>query len=125
MSSEVVQIYHSRESRVGDLCEEEDRVQLEDAREDVEKLKSAFGILFEQTDDLDSKGEDYMLALLDEDGYNYVPIRTARNELIESWANAQLALSRLAWVLRLDGNDAYQRMVNARKHGLVVDMSDL
>lgn len=123
--AELVQIYHSRESRVAELCDEEQQVQLLDAREDVERIKDAFGILFEQVDILDTKGEQYLVEILEEDEYNDKPIRMARTEVVEAWANAQLALSKLAWVMMIDGNEAYQRMVNARKHSQVVDMSDL
>lgn len=123
--ADVVQIYHSRESRVAELCDEEQQVQLMDAREDVERIKDAFGILFEQVDKLDEASEQYLVEVLEEDEYNAKPLRTARNEMIEAWSNTQLALSKVAWVLKVDGNEAYQRMVNARKHSLIVDMSDL
>ena len=49
----------------------------------------------------------------------------ARREVIEKWAYAQAALSKVAWVLRFDGNAAFERLINSIKDGKVIDMRGL
>jgi hypothetical protein len=52
-------------------------------------------------------------------------MRYARREVVEKWAYAQAALSKVAWVLRFDGNAAFERLINAVKDGDTIDMRGL
>lgn len=121
----IVQIYHSREDRLEDLCDPSQQVQLESARDDAFRIKDAMGGLFDQVNDIDEKCGDYLEAMFGRDKEAAHNMTVARRQFIESWANTQLALSKIAWVMHIDGNEAYQRMVNARKDGQIVDMSGL
>jgi hypothetical protein len=120
-------IYHSREDRIAELNSEEARVQYKSATDDAKRIQDAFECVDENINELDSAVADYLerICTTDDDEDSPSLIRYSRRELVERWAFAQGALSKLAWVLRIDGNEATQRLVNALKEGKSMDMSGL
>lgn len=127
----VERMYYSREQRISDLHREEERVDYNSAEADGNKLVDAMEVVNDKVDGLEKAVEDYVISIKyeggDEDDQRdaYLQILAQRRELIEQWAWTQAALSKLAWVLRVDGNDAYQRLITAIKNGEEVDMGGL
>lgn len=121
----VTKIYHSREDLVAKLNDDKERVTYQDTGEDEMKIASASDCLVEYTDKLDAATEDYMNAMYEDDEDAPGHMAYSRREVVERWALCQAALSKLAWVMRFDGNEAYQRMMSAMDKGTVVDMSGL
>lgn len=120
-------IYYSREDRIRDLHGDEDRVSWDNPTSDYEKINGCIDVLDEYIEELGGAAEDYASEVISADADEDAPARMAyaRRELIESWALAQAALSKFAYVLRFDGNQAYERMINALKGGGAVDMRGL
>lgn len=121
----VTRIYHSREDLIARLNNENDRVQWQDTEEDEAKIASASEAVAEFAEKLDAAVEDYLNAMYEEDEDAPAHMGYSRREMIERWALMQASLSKLAWVLRFDGNEAYQRMINSLDKGDAVDMSGL
>ena len=120
----VSRIYHSREDRINELHGDSERVQYDG--KDAERINEVSDTLDTHEANLFVALEEYMNELgapVDEDSDSRM--RYARREVIEKWALAQAALSKVAWVLRFDGNAAYERMLNAIKTGEAVDMRGL
>lgn len=120
----ISRIYHSREDRISDFHGDSERVQYDG--KDGDRINEVSDTLDTHEANLFCALEDYIQevnAPVDEDSESRM--RYARREVIEKWAMAQAALSKVAWVLRFDGNTAYERMLNAIKTGEAVDMRGL
>jgi hypothetical protein len=120
----VSRIYHSREDRLSDLHADKERVQYD--KDDLERIDDFSVIVDEYADELCSALEGYIEAIeapVDEDTESRVSY--ARREVIEKWALMQGAVSKVAWGLRFDGNQAYERMIDAMKAGAAMDMRGL
>jgi hypothetical protein len=113
----ISRIYHSREDRVADLHDSNEQLNYDG--HDGERLTDVADVV----DDLVGKfceALDKYVESEDDDELEY-----NRRNAIERWALAQAALSKAAWVMRLDGNVAYERMINALKDGSAADMRGL
>jgi hypothetical protein len=110
-------LYYSREDRIAELHDQKDRIQYDgnDGLRITEVTDTAAEFCEKMCDALDR----YVDSEDDEElEYN-------RRNAIECWALAQASLSKVAWVMRFDGNLAYQRMINALKTGAAADMRGL
>ena len=131
--AEVIKVFYGREDRIAELNEEIDRVDYKDTSADAEKIDLAYDTIFDYTGELEEKVSDYLAASAEvdavEEGEEADEARAglliARTELVETWALTQAALSKFAWVLRIDGNEAYHRMIDALKNRDTVDMRNL
>jgi hypothetical protein len=113
----VSKIYHSREDRIGEIHDGAERISY-DGR-DKERIDQVRDVSDEYFTELYDACDDYVRSSDDEElEYN-------RRALIERWALAQAALSKVAWVMRFDGNKAYERMMDALKNGATADMRGL
>jgi hypothetical protein len=52
-------------------------------------------------------------------------VSEARRNVVEAWANLQVATSGVAWGLRIDGDDAFGRVVESMKNDTPLDMRGL
>lgn len=120
----MIKMYYSREDRLGDIFNENERAQYQKPGEDYQKASDTLEALDESLDDLYEQLIQYFTAVeaRDNDPQN---IAFKRAEMVEGWSKAQAILSKFAYVLRIDGNDAYQRLINAIKEGNAVDMTGL
>lgn len=113
----VSRIYHSREDRIADLHSGTERINYDG--KDKPRIEEVTVIVDEYADKLCEALDKYVESEDDEElDYN-------RRNVIECWALAQAALSKTAWVMRFDGNMAYERMINALKTGASADMRGL
>lgn len=120
----VSQIYHSREDRINDLHSDSERVQYD--KDDFKRVTDVTETFDQYGEQLWDALEDYIEELgseVDEDSESRM--RYARQMLVEKWAYAQAALSKVAWVMRIDGNLAYERLINAVKSDEPIDMRGL
>jgi hypothetical protein len=120
----VSRIYHSREDRISDLHSDPERVQYDG--KDATRVNEVSDTLDTHEANLFVALEEYLNELdrpVDEDSESRMSY--ARREVIEKWAYAQAALSKVAWVLRFDGNAAYERLINAIQTGDTIDMRGL
>jgi hypothetical protein len=101
-----------------------ERVQYD--KDDVQRVESAAEVLDTHEANLFEALEDYIRELetpVDEDSESRM--RYARQMLVEKWAYAQAALSKVAWVMRIDGNQAYERLISAIQSEKPIDMRGL
>jgi hypothetical protein len=113
----VSKIYHSREDRVAELHDDVDRIQYDG--QDGKRILELSDTVDQLTEKLCDALDQFTDSEDDEElEYN-------RRTIIERWAIAQAAVSKVAWVLRFDGNVAYERMINAIKTGAAADMRGL
>jgi hypothetical protein len=120
----ISRIYHSREDRINDLHTDEERVQY-DAK-DINRIDGVNDCVDEYVDELCTALEGYVDVLKGEpDEDTTSQMSYARREVIEKWALAQGALSKVAWVLRFDGNQAYERMIQSLQTSSAMDMRGL
>jgi len=120
----VSRIYHSREDRISELHNDKERVQYD--KDDIIRLENVSEVLDTHEANLFEALEDYIKELespVDEDSESRM--RYARQMIVEKWAFAQAALSKVAWVMRIDGNQAYERLLNAVKTDKPIDMRGL
>lgn len=120
----VSKIYHSREDRINDLHGPDERVQYDG--NDGERISLVTDTFDDFSDQLLQALDGYineLAAPVDEDSESRM--RYARQNVVERWALAQGALSKVAWCLRIDGNTSYQNMINALKTGEAMDMRGL
>ena len=120
----ISRIYHSREDRIAELHGDRERVQYD--AQDADRITIVQETLDEHEEALWDALEAYKNELkteADEDSVSRM--NYARREVIEKWAMAQAAVSKVAWVLRIDGNAAYERMLEAIKTDGTVDMRGL
>jgi hypothetical protein len=124
MSSLVSRIYFSREDRINELHDEKERTQWDG--KDVERIEEVATVLDEHIENFFASLEEYNDILSEEVSEDSDSrMRYARQELVEKWALAQGALSKVAWVLRIDGNTAYERLINSIKSDNPLDMRGL
>lgn len=121
----VTKIYHSREDLVARLNSDSDRVQWQNTEEDEKKIADVLETIVEYAEKLDAAGGDYLDSMYEDDEDAPSHMSYSRRELIERWALMQAALSKLAFVMRFEGNDAYQRMIESLDKGHSVDMRGL
>lgn len=120
----VSQIYHSREDRIKDIHTDADRVQYDGKDED--RIQQLVDVLTEYNENLENELLNYLEEMnADADEDSVQRMRYARQMVVEKWALAQAALSKAAWVLRIDGNVAYERCINALKSDDAMDMRGL
>jgi glycerate-2-kinase len=121
---QVSRIYHSREDRISDIHGENDRVQW--SGDELDKISELSKVVEQYSGKLTESVTEYHQAVAQDADEDYERnLRYARQEMIEKWALAQAAISKVAYVLRFDGNTAYERMINALKSGDAVDMRGL
>jgi hypothetical protein len=104
--------FNSREDAVTLVAEDEQRVQYDEG--DLDRIKSIAGTFTHHAVELiESLGQyaDETQADADEDSESRMAY--ARRDLIEKWATTQLALSKIAWALRANGDEAYNRLLSA------------
>jgi hypothetical protein len=104
--------FNSREDAVKLVAEDEQRVQYDGA--DLDRIKAIAGTFTHHAVELiESLGQygDETQAEADEDTESRMAY--ARRDLIEKWATTQLALSKIAWAIRTNGDDAYNRLLSA------------
>lgn len=122
----ISRIYHSREDRINEIHGRDERVSYDDPAKDYERVTACTDLVGEYTDDLMEALDEYsseIIAPVDEDSESRM--RYARQTIVEKWALAQGAISKVAWVLRINGNDAYEKMIEAIKTGAAMDMRGL
>lgn len=113
----VSKIYHSREDRIADLHDGNDRIQYDG--NDGQRLDEVMGCIDDYVGQLYDAMDRYM------DSEDDRELEVNRCNVIECWSLAQAALSKAAWVMRFDGNKAYERMINSMKTGAAADMRGL
>lgn len=104
--------YNNREAAAANLSEESQRVQYD--KGDLNRVADATAVVTQHTVDLIETLGHYAKetqAEVNED--SEARMGYARRSVIEKWATAQLALSKVAFVLRIDGDAAYRRLVEA------------
>jgi hypothetical protein len=120
----IQKIYYSREDRINDIHDAKERVQYDG--DDTRRVTSALELFDEYADKLYDGLEEYISEIkseVDEDSESRM--RYARQQVVEKWAMMQAALSKVAWVLRIDGNTAYERMINSIRTEEPLDMRGL
>ena len=122
MQTPVSRIYHSREDRISELHDANDRLNYDG--KDHMRAEDAANVLDEYTNKCCEAIDAYSEAAGDAD-QSPEELDYARRNAIECWALAQAALSKVAWLMRFDGNKAYERMINALKTGAAADMRGL
>lgn len=112
----------SREEKIGSRSKEEERVQYDGA--DTTRLATtASDFVNSATELLTALGQyrDELERPVDEDTPSRIGY--ARRALVEAWAIGQGALSHIAWVVRINGDEALDRLlVEGDK---AIDMSGL
>jgi hypothetical protein len=121
----VSKIYHSREDLMAKLVPEEARVQYDDNREDTIKIYQATDLIEERLEGIEDDLEDYLNAIHGDDSDAAENMRVVRARVVAQWAFLQMAVSKFARVLRIDGNEAYQRTITALEADATVNMSGL
>lgn len=116
-------IYYSREDRIADIYSDDERVQYQDAQEDLDKLDEPFDALDFEIDNLYQQIPYFFHVVNMGEGPETIKLR--REAMVAAWAQAQAALSRIGWILRIDGNEAFQRVVDARHNDTVPNLSGL
>lgn len=104
--------YSTREEAATSLSEESQRVQYDEG--DLNRVADAAAALTTHVVELIEALGNYAnetTAEVSED--SEARMGYARRNTIEKWATAQLALSKVAFVLRIDGDAAYRRLVEA------------
>lgn len=117
--------YNSREEAVASVASDAERVQYDEG--DADRIKDVAATFTHHAVELIESLGAYSKetqAEIDED--SELRMGYARRDLIEKWATAQLALSKIAFVIRVDGNTAYDRLVAALNiEGGNIDMRGL
>jgi hypothetical protein len=117
--------YNTREEAVASIADDSCRVQYDEG--DYERIKDIAGTLTHHMVELiESLGAyaDETRSEVDEDSESRMAY--ARRDLIEKWALSQLALSKVAFVIRTDGDTAFNRVVAALNiEGGNIDMRGL
>lgn len=117
--------YHSREDAVSSIADDSHRVQYDEG--DHERIKNiAATFTHHAVEMIEALGEYAKEADSEIDEDSESRMAYARRELIEKWATAQLALSKVAWSVRADGDEAFDRLVQALNvEGGNIDMTGL
>ena len=122
-------LYYSREDRIAQLNDAKERLEYKNLEADAEKSDLCMDAVADFVDDLEIAQESYA-ACLAEPGSNdeemdLEAVAYHRAEMVHAWAMAQAALSKFAWVHRIDGNKAYERLIEALKVDGTTDMRGL
>jgi hypothetical protein len=123
--------YNSREEAVASVAEDDQRVQYDG--KDFGRIEAISGTFTHHAVELIASLGAYALTTKAEEPGDAEEAKDqaaetayARRELIEQWALTQLALSKIAWALRVDGNAAYDRLIAALNiEGGTIDMRGL
>lgn len=114
----------SRESIIGGMSKEAERVQYDD--KDTHRLMNVGDAVITHITDFLSALDAYIKALnapVDED--STLNMGTSRAILVEKWAIATCALSKAGWIIRVDGDEAFNRTTEAIKTGKALDVRGL
>jgi hypothetical protein len=122
MQTNISRIYHSREDRIAELHDGNERLNYDG--KDHRRAEECANVLEEYSNKCCEALDAYAEAAGDAD-QNQDELDYARRHAIECWSLAQAALSKVAWVMRFDGNKAYERMINALRTGAAADMRGL
>ena len=100
----------SREQAVVRLIDEQARLQYDEG--DSQRIADATGLLTrDMIGLLDKAGQFHHVATKPIDEDTESEMKYARKELVEYWAFTQVALSKLAAIFRIDGQEAFDKMV--------------
>lgn len=114
----------SRETIIGEVSSEQERVQYDE--KDTERLTNLGDALITHVTDFLAALDNYIKTLeapVDED--SATNMGEARARLVEKWAIATCALSKAGWIIRVDGDEAFQRTTEAIKKGKPLDLQGL
>lgn len=114
----------SRETIIGDMSKEDERVQYDDR--DVERLMDVGDAVISHITDFLSSLDNYIGALnapVDED--SKLNMAEARMRLVEKFAIATCALAKAGWIIRVDGDEAFQRTAESIKTGKALNLAGL
>lgn len=114
----------SRETIIGGVSAEDERVQYDD--KDTDRLVKVGDAMIEHMTDFLAALDTYINTLqapADED--SAAEMATARAVLVEKWAIATCAMSKAGWIIRVDGDEAVERTVTAIKTGKALDLRGL
>jgi hypothetical protein len=114
----------SREALVSEVSHELERVQYDD--NDGERLgESAVTFVLKSQELIEALARytKELNAPVDEDSKERMG--TIRRALVEKWAVVQGVTSKMAWTLRIDGDEAYKRFIQAIKKGEEPNMEGL
>ena len=103
---------NSREEALTLLATDAERVQYDEG--DADRLAAVAGTMTHHCVELiESLGAYAAETKAEPDEDSASRMGYARRDLIEKWALAQLALSKVAFAIRVNGNEAFDRLVNA------------
>lgn len=117
-------LYYSREDRISELLTEEDRVQYKNLDEDNQRVFDGLDSMDEALGIFTNVIEEY-LAVVGQEAATPENIARGRARLVFAWSMMQASVSALAYTLRIDGNDAFQRYVEAVKQDTTPNMAGL
>lgn len=113
----------TRETMLSGICSDDHRVQY-DGKDDPRIADIASGFTQAAVSMIESLGKyrDAMGAELNEDSAD--SMKEARYDVIYAFAMAQAAVSKVAWGLRIDADEAYKRALETATDDMP-DLSDL
>jgi phospholipase/lecithinase/hemolysin len=101
----------SRETVVGKITGDQNRLQYDD--KDSDRLEAAVGELTEAAVNfIGSVGEYDQETKTPVDDTSATRMRAARQKVVETYATLQVALNRIGYVFRIDGDEAFSKMVD-------------
>lgn len=111
--SELDENFHSREGALNLVFDDDARVQYDEG--DDKRIYNSAEMFAHNAAGLVTVLAEYK-GLLNEEVFDgsSADVAAARAEVIEAWTYAQMALSRIAWALRFDGNEAYAKTINSQ-----------
>lgn len=113
-----------REDLVREIGNEENRVQY-DGNDEL-RIQRTAGVMAEAVVLLIQALGDYTEAMkVDVDENTADAMKAARYDVVYAWAAVQAATSNVAFNLRIDGDEAFKRCVDATKAGEEPDLSHL
>jgi hypothetical protein len=118
-------MYSTREEAVASVADDSIRVQYDEG--DYSRIMETVGTFTHHAVELINAAGEYGKELQSEaDEDSASRMEYARREVVEKWATAQLALSKVAFVFRIDGTTAYDRLIAALNiEGGAIDMRGL
>lgn len=114
----------SRETIIGNVSADSERVQYDD--KDTERLARVGDAVISHVTDFLQGLDAYMAVLnapVDED--SKLQMGQARMVLVEKWAIATCALAKAGWIIRVDGDEAFNRTAESIKTGKALDLAGL
>jgi hypothetical protein len=103
--------FHSREGALNLVFDEEVRVQYDGT--DEKRIFDTAQMFAHNCAGLITVLAEYR-DIINNDDATASEIAGTRAEVIEAWTFAQMALSRIGWCLRFDGNEAYAKTINSQ-----------